>query len=114
MTSVGTEYGSNFFGLSSIRHILAKDVAVDKAMTMSALLLAVAASPNHLHDPFPIVTNPPSWGWGTLGAMSFAHTGQAQPYSVTDLALLARYPMVQFDKKELVGTMPTVDAQVTD
>lgn len=83
-------------------------------MTMSALLLAVAASPNHLHDPFPIVTNPPSWGWGTLGAMSFAHTGQAQPYSVTDLALLARYPMVQFDKKELVGTMPTVDAQVTD
>jgi hypothetical protein len=43
--------------------------------------------------------------------MSFAHTGQAQPYSNTDLALLSRFPMVQFDKKQSIATMPHLDTE---
>ena len=68
-------------------------------MASGLLLLVAAAGAAASANQFPTVKNPPSWRWDTLGAMSFAHTGQAQPYSPADLALLGRYPIVQFDKK---------------
>ena len=58
----------------------------------------------------PIVANPPKWSWDTLGDMAFAHTGQSTAYTPTDLALLKRYNMVQFDKKENVAVLPNTSA----
>lgn len=60
---------------------------------------------------YPVVTNPPAWSWDSLGSMSFAHTGQSQPYSASNLELLAKFPMVQFDKKQNIKTMPKADAE---
>ena len=71
-----------------------------------ALLLVVAA----VHG-YPVVANPPQWSWSSLGGMSFAHTGQAQPYSDDDLKLLAKYRMVQFDKKQGIATMPNLSTE---
>ena len=56
--------------------------------------------------PPPVVANPPRWGWATLGDMAFFHAGDPQPYSPGDLALIKRFPIVQFDKKQGLATMP--------
>ena len=58
----------------------------------------------------PIVANPPKWSWATLGDMAFAHSGQATLYTPEDLALLKRYSMVQFDKKENAAAQPNASA----
>ena len=60
---------------------------------------------------FPAVNNPPAWDWSTLGKMAFVHSGQAKAYAVADLALLSRFPIVQFDKKENIQAMPGVAAE---
>eukprot|EP00911_Craspedida_sp_UC1_P000508 UC1_evm1s385 len=59
----------------------------------------------------PKVLRPPPWSSSTLGGMVFAHSGQAQPYNATQLALLARFPMVQFDKKANIAAMPNAPAE---
>ena len=38
--------------------------------------------------------------------MAFFHAGDPQPYSPSDLALVKRFPIVQFDKKQGLATMP--------
>ena len=58
----------------------------------------------------PKVTNPPTWSWDTLGSMTFAHTGQSTAYTSKDLQLLSKFPIVQFDKKEMIADQPNVDA----
>ena len=58
----------------------------------------------------PKVTNPPTWSWDTLGSMTFAHTGQSTAYTSKDLQLLSKFPIVQFDKKEMITDQPNVDA----
>eukprot|EP00041_Stephanoeca_diplocostata_P009471 m.145982 g.145982 ORF g.145982 m.145982 type:complete len:396 (-) comp17754_c0_seq1:33-1220(-) len=55
---------------------------------------------------FPTVKNPPQWSWTSLGAMAFAHTGEPHAYTATDLLLLKKFSMVQFDKKQNVATLP--------
>jgi hypothetical protein len=39
--------------------------------------------------------------------MAFVHSGQASGYNSTDLTLLAKFPMVQFDKKQGLALNPT-------
>ena len=72
--------------------------------TTTAVTSASFASP-------PIVSKPPKWAWTSLGDMAFAHTGQPTIYTSTDLALLSKYPMVQFDKKENVAALPGLGAE---
>eukprot|EP00040_Diaphanoeca_grandis_P024380 m.133890 g.133890 ORF g.133890 m.133890 type:complete len:393 (+) comp29705_c0_seq3:210-1388(+) len=54
----------------------------------------------------PIIKNPPQWSWNTLGSMAFAHTGEPKAYNTSELQLLAKYSMVQFDKKQDEATLP--------
>ena len=60
----------------------------------------------------PVVTNPPRWGWGSLGAMSFLHAGDPHPYTTGDRKLLGRFPMVQFDKLQGLDDAPNASTEV--
>lgn len=44
----------------------------------------------------------------TLGGMSFAHVTKSTPFDTAELALLGRFPIVQFDKTQNVKSMPNV------
>ena len=57
-------------------------------------------------QPYPRVANPPTWSWGSLGAMAFVHSGNAAGFNATDLLLLSKFSMVQFDKKQNTESMP--------
>ena len=48
----------------------------------------------------PTVLRPPRWSWDTLGSMAFLHAGDPQTYTADEVALIKRFPMVQFDKKQ--------------
>lgn len=56
--------------------------------------------------PPPRVSAPPAFGWECLGRMTFAHVTKTQPFNATDLELLKRYPIVQFDKAQDLKSMP--------
>jgi hypothetical protein len=56
--------------------------------------------------PAPRVTAPPAFGWETLGHMVFAHVTKTEPFNATELALLKRYSVVQFDKAQDLESMP--------
>jgi hypothetical protein len=43
--------------------------------------------------------------------MAFAHSGQAQDYNSTDLQLLKKYSMVQFDKKQGIASSPQLSTE---
>ena len=78
-------------------------------MTLMALVPAAQAwQLEHAEDdaPAPRVLSPPHWSWDTLGDMAFLHAGDPQPYSATQLDLVKKFPMVQFDKKQELQTMP--------
>ena len=74
----------------------------------AAAAVALAPSLSTAASPYPVVKNPPKWSSESLGGMVFAHTGQSTVYTPTDLKLLAKFQMVQFDKKENVQWMPSV------
>ena len=66
---------------------------------------AAAAAPAPVANP-PVVADPPRWGWGSLGDMAFLHAGDPQPYTAPELALVKRFPIVQFDKKQVRAAQP--------
>ena len=74
-------------------------------VTLPLLLLLCACAAATTAPPAapPTIQNPPRWGWGSLGDMAFLHAGDPAPYTAPDLALLAKFPMVQFDKKQGLG-----------
>ena len=59
----------------------------------------------------PIVARPPRWGWASLGEMAFLHAGDPDPYTASQLALVKRFPMVQFDKKQGLSRMPNASTE---
>lgn len=73
-------------------------------MAFSVLLGAIATTTAAAAQ-YPIIENPPQWSWSSLGTMAFAHTGQPHAYDATDLQLLKKYSMVQFDKKQDLATL---------
>ena len=73
---------------------------VGAAMVAAASLLQLSSGAP------PVVGRPPRWGWETLGEMAFLHAGDPQPYTEAELALVKRFPMVQFDKKQGLARMP--------
>ena len=75
------------------------------ALPTLALALLLALQQHALAAP-PIVANPPHWSWATLGDMAFLHAGDPRPYSATELALVKRFPIVQFDKKQVRAAQP--------
>lgn len=79
-------------------------------MVVCISLLVSLASLTATDASHPSVTNPPKWSWDTLGSMAFCHSGQAQGYNASDLQLLKKFSMVQFDKKQGISPMPN-DAQ---
>ena len=54
----------------------------------------------------PPLQDPPTWSDDTLGGMVFAHVTKTTPFNSSDLALLRRYPVVQFDKAQNLISMP--------
>lgn len=73
---------------------------------------AVPSTPSAPSVPsYPRVANPPAWSWATLGSMAFVHSGVAEGYDAAALALLARFPMVQFDKKQNTASMPNASQE---
>ena len=56
--------------------------------------------------PPPRVTAPPAFAWDSLGHMVFAHVTKTEPFNATELALLKRYSVVQFDKAQDLESMP--------
>jgi len=92
----------------------AKGAQVALALAPVALV-ALACATTADGSPPPVVANPPRWGWDTLGDMAFFHAGDPRPYTAADLALLPRFPMVQFDKKQGEGWAgPIADASTED
>ena len=55
---------------------------------------------------FPTVQKPPTFSFATLGGMVFAHITKGTSLNDTDLALLAKFPIVQFDKGQNKVSMP--------
>ena len=70
------------------------------ALTLCLLLTACEALAP------PPLENPPSFAWTTLGHMTFAHITKTTDFNATDLMLLKRYPIVQFDKDQNTLSMP--------
>lgn len=62
---------------------------------------AAAAQP-----PVVPASNAPEWSDRTLGGMVFAHVTKTTAFNATDLELLQRYPIVQFDKAQDIVSMP--------
>ena len=52
--------------------------------------------------------DPPRWSSDTLGAMAFMHGGDPLAYNVTQLKLIAKFAMAQFDKQCNIASMPSV------
>ena len=52
--------------------------------------------------------NPPRWSSDTLGAMAFMHGGDPAAYNATQLELIAKFAMAQFDKQCNAASMPGV------
>ena len=75
-----------------------------------AAAAAAAPAPAPVANP-PVVADPPRWGWGSLGDMAFLHAGDPQPYTAPELALVKRFSMVQFDKKQGLATMPNASTE---
>ena len=76
-----------------------------------AVVLAAAATGLAAKASYPVVLNPPRWSWHTLGHMAFLHAGDSQPYTPTDLVLVNRFPLVQFDKKQSLARHPTLSQE---
>jgi hypothetical protein len=55
---------------------------------------------------YPVPAAPPAWSWDTLGSMAFAHVCQPEAFSASQLAWLAKYSVVQFDKQMNTASMP--------
>jgi hypothetical protein len=64
-----------------------------------------------LAAPPPKVLRPPQWSWDTLGSMSFLHAGDPKPYTTAEWALVKKFPMVQFDKKQGLDKMPAASTE---
>eukprot|EP01063_Lacrimia_lanifica_P007132 TRINITY_DN14509_c0_g1_i1.p1 TRINITY_DN14509_c0_g1~~TRINITY_DN14509_c0_g1_i1.p1 ORF type:complete len:392 (+),score=106.63 TRINITY_DN14509_c0_g1_i1:45-1220(+) len=60
----------------------------------------------------PKVMSPPRWGWDAVGSMAFLHGSTTKPLTPEELAMVGKFPLVQFDKKEFIETMP--DAATED
>ena len=56
--------------------------------------------------PPPPLLKPPFFSTATLGGMAFAHVTKGSAFNATDLALLRKYPLVQFDKSQDEADMP--------
>ena len=54
----------------------------------------------------PPLKHPPAFAWTTLGHMTFAHVTKTTHFNATDILLLKRYPIVQFDKGQNTQSMP--------
>lgn len=80
-------------------------------MYMISSCVWIVTAVNQEKFSYPTIMNPPRWSWDKLGHMAFAHSGQAETYNATDLLLLSKFPMVQFDKKENIASMPGVGAE---
>ena len=66
------------------------------------LLLPVFASA------FPTVHNPPLWSSSTLGGMAFLHAGDSHGFNATQLDVVQKFAIVQFDKKANLAVLPGV------
>eukprot|EP00041_Stephanoeca_diplocostata_P012206 m.203714 g.203714 ORF g.203714 m.203714 type:complete len:389 (-) comp18857_c0_seq6:172-1338(-) len=55
---------------------------------------------------YPTLWDPPLWSLQTLGHATFAHVTKTTPFNATDLELLKKYQIVQFDKGQDVLDMP--------
>jgi len=65
-----------------------------------------APEASSLSDPPPRINKPPHFTWDTLGGMTFAHVTKSTEFNATDLALLKKYCIVQFDKGQNDVSMP--------
>jgi hypothetical protein len=54
----------------------------------------------------PPLLRPPQFSMNHLGGMVFAHITKSSAFNATDLALLSKYQIVQFDKSQDVTDMP--------
>eukprot|EP00756_Hemistasia_phaeocysticola_P048082 Hpha_TRINITY_DN22524_c0_g1::TRINITY_DN22524_c0_g1_i1::g.185099::m.185099 len=73
----------------------------------SFVLLSLLLAPGQVSClPPPKVARPPKWGSDTLGDMVFVHGASSAPYTSEQLALLGKFSMVQFDKKQFIQSMP--------
>ena len=60
---------------------------------------------------YPVPAAPPAWAWDSLGSMAFAHVCQGQHFNKSQLAFLAEYPFVQFDKTMNTESMPNASQE---
>ena len=74
-------------------------------LTICPLLSAALAVPSAA---YPTIHAGPGWSSDTLGGMTFVHGGDGKMYNSTQLALIARFQMAQFDKSVFIGDMPGV------
>jgi hypothetical protein len=75
--------------------------AAAAAAAASAAAAATASSP----PSYPPLARPPQFTMDTLGGMTFAHVTKPVAFNDTDLALLSKYQVVQFDKSQDVTDM---------
>lgn len=72
---------------------------------MKALLCLSAAVTS---NSYPTIVKAPQWSLDTLGGATFVHGGDSHTYNSTQLALISKFQMAQFDKKANIASMPNV------
>ena len=81
--------------------------AMDETTPVEDSVVATAAGVT----PFAPLSRPPGFSFHTLGGMTFAHVTKPTAFNATDLARLAKYQVVTFDKAQDRVDMPNTTTE---